>query len=149
MQLSEHFTLEEMERSDLALRKGIDNTAPPEVIPQLIRLCTTLLEPIRTLLSVPLHTNSGYRCKLLNTLVGSTAAHSAHLDGRADDLIPIGMDLRAAFDKIHASDLPFDRLIIECGAWLHCAIAKEGEAPLRKAEYATGGAGRWVYTVVP
>lgn len=149
MNLSEHFTLEEMERSDLALRKGIDNSAPPEVIPQLIRLSTELLEPVRTLLGVHLHSNSGYRCKLLNTLVGSTAAHSAHLDGRADDVIPIGMDLRAAFDKIRLSDLPYDRLIIECGAWLHCAIAVQGTPPLRKAEYATGGPGRWVYTVVP
>lgn len=138
-----------MERSNLALRKGIDNSAPPEVIPQLIRLCTTLLEPARALLVVPFHTDSGYRCPVVNTLVGSTAAHSAHLDGRAADVIPIGMDLRAAFDRIHASDLPYDRLIVECNSWLHLAIAKEGETPLRKAEYATGGPGHWVYTVVP
>ena len=148
MQLSEHFTLEEMERSNLALRKGIDNSAPPEVIPQLIRLCTTLLEPARSLLGVPFHTDSGYRCPILNTLVGSTATHSAHLDGRAADVIPMGMDLRAAFDKIRASAIPFDQILIECGAWLHLAVAKEGEKARLMAMTASGGPGHWVYNYV-
>lgn len=146
--LTEHFTLEEMERSQLALRKGINNTAPPQAVAEFARLCHELLEPVHTLLAVPLHIDSGYRCPVLNTLVGSTAAHSAHLDGRAADLVPIGIDLRAAFDKIRAADLPVDRLIIECNAWLHLAIAEEGKIPAREYLAASGTPGNWIYTHV-
>jgi zinc D-Ala-D-Ala carboxypeptidase len=147
-QLSEHFTLKEMERSQIALRRGIDNTAPPEAVSNLTRLCQQLGEPIRALLAVPLHTDSGYRCPQVNILVGSTAPHSAHLDGRAADWIPIGMELRAAFDLVKASAFPFDQLIIECAAWLHCAIAIDGIEPRRECMIGTRSNGQWVYTHV-
>lgn len=148
MNLSPNFTLAEMERSQEALRKGIDNSAPPAAVSELKRLCDLVLEPVRALLDVPLHTDSGFRCKILNALVGSTASHSAHLDGRAWDGFPIGMDLREAFDRIRASQIPFDRLIVECNAWLHIAVAAEGVMPLREVLEASGTPGHWIYTHV-
>ena len=45
-QLSEHFTLEELSHSDIAVRLGIDNTPPIDLYDNLRRLCV-LLESVR------------------------------------------------------------------------------------------------------
>lgn len=147
MQLSPHFTLEELCFSQAALRKGIDNTPSAPDIDNLRHLCITVLEPLRDLLEVPLHVDSGYRSPILNNLVGG-AATSAHMEGRAADIVPIGINLMAAFLKIRASTIAFDRLIIECNAWLHVQIPDTGAAARRFAETASGGPGNWVYTYV-
>lgn len=145
--MSEHFTLDELIRSDLALRKGIDNTPTPEIARNLARLCDALLEPTRELLGVPMHSNSGYRCFKLNVLVGGSQT-SAHMDGRADDFYPIGLTLEQAFDKIRGSSLPFDQVIIECNTWIHLGMAREGEQPRRQAMRASGSPGKWKYELV-
>ena len=49
MQLSKHFTLEEMTRSMTAVRKGIDNIPGPGEIKNLGNLCYEVLEPVSTL----------------------------------------------------------------------------------------------------
>lgn len=131
-QISEHFSLTELTFSSTAARLMIPNDPPDEAIEELERLCAVILEPTRALLDVPMHTDSGYRCPAVNAAVGG-AADSAHLFGRAADEIPIGMDLRAAFDKIRGSAIPFDQLIIEAGIWLHLATAPFGQAPRREA----------------
>ena len=145
--LSEHFTVDAMTFSQTATRKGIDNTPSQPVIDCLTALCTTLLEPARALLGVPLRVDSGFRCEALNEAVGG-AKTSAHLDGRAADCVPEGLDLQEAFDTLRASDLPYDQIIFECKAWIHLAIAREGENPRRQALTATGGPGAWHYQQV-
>ena len=145
--MSEHFTLEDLTRSQTASRKGIDNMPPQQAIDSLNLLCSTLLEPARALLGVPLSVDSGFRCEALNEAVGG-AKTSAHLDGRAADLVPQGMDLQAAFDKLRTSDLPYDQIIFECHAWIHLAIARPGETPRRMALTAAGGPGHWTYQEV-
>lgn len=144
MQLSQHFTLAELTFSQVALRQGFDNTPNTGQLSNLIELCEKLLEPARLLLGVPLHSDSGFRAPVVNEIVGG-ALGSAHLDGRADDIVPIGMPLRQAFEKLRASALPYDQLIIECNAWLHLAIAPSGTAPRREALVATGQPGAWHY----
>ena len=47
MQLSKHFTLEEMTRSMTAARKGINNIPGPGEIKNLGDLCYEVLEPVR------------------------------------------------------------------------------------------------------
>ena len=145
--MSEHFSLAELTFSQTALRLGIDNTPGASQIDNLNRLCLVLLEPIRTLLNVPIHVDSGYRSPAINHLVGG-ASSSAHMDGRAADLVPIGMDLKAAFDLIHRSSLPFDQLIIECNAWIHAAVAPDNTTPRLMAMTASGTPGNWTYTEV-
>jgi zinc D-Ala-D-Ala carboxypeptidase len=147
MQLSEHFSLDELTFSQIALRKGIDNSPDAVTIDNLRNLCVTLLEPIRSLLGVALHVDSGYRSQMVNTLVGG-ATNSAHLSGRAADTLPIGMDLHEAFYKIKATDLPFDQVIIECDAWIHIALPATGINPRRQTMTASGGPGHWVYNYV-
>jgi len=146
--MSEHFSLESLTFSQTATRKGIDNTPPQQAIDSLNLLCSTLLEPARALLGCPFRVDSGFRCEALNEAVGG-ARTSAHLDGRAADCIPEGMDLQAAFDKIRLSDLPYDQVIFECQAWIHLAIARDGETPRRQALTAAGGPGHWTYQEVP
>lgn len=146
MQLSNHFTLAELTFSQTALRKGIDNTPSAHDVDNLRRLCADVLEPVRILLGVPLHVDSGYRSPIINQLVGG-AATSAHLRGRAADVIPIGMSLHDAFAKIRASAIPFDQVIQECGptGWIHLSIVDEGMPIRREALVASGGPGHWTY----
>jgi zinc D-Ala-D-Ala carboxypeptidase len=42
--LSDHFTLGELIRSEIAERKGIDNNPPQDLIPKLKRICEKVLE---------------------------------------------------------------------------------------------------------
>jgi hypothetical protein len=142
-----HFSLEELSRSDVALRRGWDNTPNAGEQANLRRLCETLLEPVRVMLGVTVQVSSGFRSPMLNQAIGG-AAGSAHMDGRAADFVPQGISLQEAFDEIRLSSLPYDQVIIECGAWIHLACAREGENPRRMALKASGHAGAWVYTRV-
>lgn len=148
MQLSPHFSLEELTYSETALRRGIDNTPAPSEIENLKRLCETLLEPVRMTLGVHMHINSGFRSIALNQAVGG-AHSSAHLDGCAADFIPIGLDLRTTFDMLRGrSELPVDQIIFECAAWIHISVAPVGLTPRRQALTATGHAGAWNYQLM-
>lgn len=128
VQLTEHFSLVELSRSEAALRRGIENVPNAGEIDNLRRLCESILEPIRALLNVPMHVNSGFRCPAVNLAVGGKG-NSAHLDGRACDFVPVGMSLDHAMGLIRASGLPFDQLILEYGAWIHISIARAGVDP--------------------
>lgn len=147
IELSPHFTLAELTFSQAALRRGIDNTPSVPDIDNLRRLCVTVLEPLRDLLGVPLHVDSGYRSAILNTLVGG-ATNSAHMEGRAVDIVPKGMSIHEAFSKIHAAELPTDQTITECNAWIHVSIANEGQPTRRLFMTASGSPGHWVYNYV-
>lgn len=147
IRLSDHFTLSELTFSELALRQGFDNSPPEAVVTNLDRLARELLEPVRLLLGVPLHINSGYRSPDVNAAIGG-AVNSAHMEGRAADFVPIGVPLEAAFHDLRiAAELPYDQLLFECRAWLHIAIAPEHLEPRREALTATGGPGAWHYAL--
>jgi len=97
MKLSKNFTLGEFLRSSTAERYediAIEQNNPSqEVIDNLKYLCTSTLQPLRETLGAPMKITSGYRCKSLNDLVGSTD-RSQHLKGQAADV-----QLSAAFTK--------------------------------------------------
>lgn len=85
MQLTEHFTLEEMTRSETAKRHGFRNVPNPDELYNLRVLCEKVLEPARTKLCRPLVVTSGFRTKAVNELVGGVA-NSYHLNGQAADI---------------------------------------------------------------
>lgn len=147
LSLSPHFTLDELSFSEIALRKGLINTPGQIQTANLALLCETVLEPARVLLGVPCHINSGYRSHAVNQAIGG-AASSAHMDGRAADFVPVDLPLRAAFDALRLSALPYDQIIFECAAWIHMSIATSGSQPRREALTATGHAGAWHYEKV-
>ena len=84
-QITEHFTVEEFERSSTADRLGIDNRVPEALLPNLKTLCEVVLEPLRAFAGKPIVISSGYRCPALNRAVGG-ASQSQHLRGEAADL---------------------------------------------------------------
>lgn len=117
MQLSEHFSLEELCYSQRAAENAIDNTPSAAVAERLRFLCTMCLEPIRDLLGTPLHVSSGFRCEALNRFVGGEPS-SQHTRGEAADFLPAGAELDDAFLSIANGALDFDQVIRE-PSWIH------------------------------
>ena len=83
--LSEHFSVEEMTRSQTAREKRIDNTPPEAAVRNLKILCTQVLEPARAELGRPVIITSGYRCAKLNAAVGGVLK-SYHTKGMAANI---------------------------------------------------------------
>lgn len=84
--MTKNFTLKELTRSATAERNGIDNTPPPWQQERLKDLCRNILQPIRDRWGKAIYVTSGYRCPLLNKLVGGVK-NSQHLDGEAADIV--------------------------------------------------------------
>lgn len=131
--LTPNFTLEELTRSDIAARHGIDNTPPKELLPDLLRLAV-VLEEVRVILGgKPIHVNSAYRSPEVNKLVGSKPT-SDHLLGLAADFIcPSFGASDYVVRAIMASPIQFKQVIREFDTWTHLSIPKEGEAAKREA----------------
>lgn len=127
-QLTAHFDLSEFTVSQYAARHGIDNTIPPEMVWNVVRLCDKVLEPLRVDLKRPVIVTSGYRCREVNDGIGGSPS-SAHLDARAADIIVPGMSSAAICRIIREMRLPFDQLINEFDAWCHVAVPREGMKP--------------------
>lgn len=127
---SEHFTLEELCRSQVAVCLGIDNEPKREdIIANLKRLAFHTLETVRLLNdNKPITITSGYRCKDLNRAVGGVAT-SQHQNGcAADFVVGSAEENRRLFQKIKSSgSVPFDQLILEPKAgWIHISYVEGG-----------------------
>jgi hypothetical protein len=117
--LSAHFSLEEMTATQ---QRGLDNRPPDSVLKRL-KATVLVLEEVRTLLGdAPVLITSGYRSPAVNRAVGGSPT-SAHMRGEAADFIcpRFGSPL-AICRAIAASDLRFDQLIEEAGAWVHLGL---------------------------
>ena len=122
MNLSPHFTLEELTASETAQREGLTNHPGPNALANLRRLSQTL-EQVRSLLGYPIRINSAYRSDEVNRRVGGTP-HSAHTLGLAADISVVQLPARAVAQCIFDSDLAYDQLILEFDRWVHLAIAE-------------------------
>ncbi len=141
MKLSEHFTLDEFQRSSVAQAHGIDNTVPVQYVPVLQQLCSTVLEPLRIFAGVPIIINSGYRSGALNVKVGGVYA-SQHTMGEAADIRLPQTDYTSWDDNLRHTDMDtahrwftflkehtdFDQLILETkngkDYWIHVSCRK-------------------------
>ncbi len=139
--LSEHFSWDEASRSDTAAKRGIDNTIPEGLRPNVISTAQHL-EQVRIVLgNQPLRVTSWYRSREVNRAIGGSKT-SAHMRGLAVDFKPpAGYTLFDAFEQLAKSDIPFDQLIEERtrdGArWIHIGFT-EGH-PRRDILRAVGG----------
>jgi len=131
MQLSPHFSLAELTKSQTAERQGIDNTPGPAEIEHLRRVCEEILEPVRTHFGVPFSPSSGFRCLALNRAIGSKDT-SQHIFGQAADFEVPGQTNPAVAQWI-ADNLAYDQLILEFyqpgipgSGWVHCSIRPYG-----------------------
>lgn len=125
MYLSTHFDLDEFTTSETAIRYGIDNTPNDEVIDNL-RFLASMMEEVRNLLGgKPITIKSGYRCPKLNSAIGG-AKTSQHMLGLAADFIcpQLGSPYEVAYE-ISTSNLIFDQLILEGGAWVHISVSDQ------------------------
>ena len=116
MNLSEHFTLEELTFTN---HREYDNTPNQIQIDNLTRLAE-FLETVRTLLGKPIMIDSAFRSPEVNHAVGSTSV-SQHLRGCAADIRVPGMTPAEVVKAIYDADLPYDQLILELG-WTHISI---------------------------
>ena len=124
MQLSKHFTLEEMTRSMVAARKGIDNTPGAGEIKNLENVCYEILEPIRAHFEKPITITSGYRSEALCEAIGSKKT-SQHAKGQACDFaINSVPNIKVAYWLTNNVD--FDQCILEFykpndgqAGWIH------------------------------
>ena len=128
MQLSEHFTLQELTQSEIALRNGWENTPDAAEINNLTRLAE-LLEQVRKVLNKPIMINSAYRSKQVNDAVKSKDT-SQHRIGCAADIRVGGMTPAQVCEAIKASDIQFDQLIREFDSWTHISVPNHaGDTP--------------------
>ena len=89
------------------------------VLENLTVLCNDYLEPIRKALGgVSIYISSGFRPLALNTAIGGSLT-SAHMVGRAGDLIVAGMKPLQVARVIRDLDLDYDQIIHEFGDWVH------------------------------
>lgn len=120
--------------SDTAVRCGMDNTCPPALLDNLVRL-SCLLGSIQAYLQLPpgaLKVNSGFRSQALNERVGGVP-HSQHCQGLAADVVCPTLGTPAALAMaIAASPCGFDQLILEFGRWVHVSAAPADRPPRRE-----------------
>ena len=121
MNISKHFTLEELVGSPTAKAKGIDNSPSNEILANL-RVLAATLEAVRSLVNKPISVSSAYRCKALNKAIGG-ASNSAHVEGLAADINIAGYTPNQLCKAIISSGIPFDQLIEE-PSWVHIGLSK-------------------------
>ena len=132
IQLSPHFSLQELTRSDYAARHNINNVPMPRIVENLV-FTAQRMEEVRALLGHPIAVSSGYRSQELNDAIGGSLT-SQHRYGLAVDFhCPDFGSAREIVAAIAASDIPFDQLIEEYGEWTHISFVRT--APRRQVLY--------------
>jgi hypothetical protein len=145
MQLSEHFTLEELTHTD---HRTLDNTPTEQekciidgkevlvnAVANLPRLAAFLEEVKKVLGGKPIMVNSAFRSEPVNDAVGSSNK-SDHRRGCAADIRVPGMTPDEVVRAIIGSGLAYQQIIrefsdpVKGGGWTHIAIVTyEGDLP--------------------
>jgi len=121
MNLTEHFTLEELTHTD---HREFDNTPNADQINNLERVAE-LLEQVKKMLGgKPIMVNSAFRSLQVNAAVGSKPT-SQHCLGCAADIRVPGMTPDEVVKAIRASDIQYDQLIREFDSWTHISVPNE------------------------
>ena len=130
MNLSEHFTLEELTHTD---HREFDNTPNDAETANLQRLAA-FLEEVKTVLGgKPIMVNSAFRSKQVNDAVGSKDT-SQHRIGCAADIRVPGMTPDEVVKAVIASGLPYDQIIREFDRWTHISVPNTKDmTPRRQA----------------
>ena len=118
MNLTEHFTLEELTHTD---HRQFDNTPNEAEMANLQRLAE-FLEKVKAVLGgKPIMINSAFRSKQVNDAVGSRDSSQHRLGCAADIRVP-GMTPNEVVKTLIASGLGFDQVIREFDSWTHISI---------------------------
>ena len=135
MNLSRNFSLQELIKSDTAIRRGIDNNPNADQIEKLKALCENILQPVRDHFG-RVKVTSGFRSVELCLAINSSA-NSQHAKAEAADFECMGVDNAELADWIKR-ELPYDQMILEFytpgepnSGWIHCSYVPEG----RRAQF--------------
>jgi hypothetical protein len=132
MKLSPNFSLEELTFSQVASRRGMDNTPPDKVKDNLERLAF-FLEQVRKVFNKPFLISSGYRSREVNESVGGSKT-SQHCEGCAADFNVKGMSPNAVVRAIVDANIPYDQVILEFDSWVHISVPTvKGSHPRKQA----------------
>ena len=129
MNLSRNFSLQELIKSDTAIRKGIDNNPNADQVEKLKALCENILQPVRDHFG-RVKVTSGFRSVDLCMAIGSSA-NSQHAKAEAADFECMGTDNAELADWIN-QNLDYDQLILEFytpgepnSGWIHCSYTTD------------------------
>ena len=131
MKLTANITLDELTKSQIAERKGINNNPNPQQIENLKALAVNVLQPIRSHFDKPLIISSGFRCAELCVAIGSSinSQHVADDEAAAADFEIPGVDNRELARWIR-NNLEVDQGILEfyrdgepTSGWIHSSYS--------------------------
>ena len=121
--------MNELTKSQTAIRMGIDNTSDTEQLVNLVVLVQQVLQPCREQFG-SISINSGLRVLELNQAIGSSDK-SQHINGEAADFEAYLISNRRLAEWIKEK-LDFDQLILEYpgpdprDGWVHCSYKRDG-----------------------
>lgn len=133
MKLTANISLDELTKSQIAERKGINNNPNPTQIENLKALAQNILQPVRSHFDKPLIISSGFRCAELCVEIGSsvTSQHVADDKAAAADFEIPAIDNKELAKYIR-NELSFDQLILEfyrdnepTSGWVHCSYSTD------------------------
>ena len=129
MQLSRNFTLQELIKSDTAIRMDINNNPNSGQIEKLKDLCENILQPVRDHFG-RVKVTSGFRSEKLGLAIKSSI-NRQHARAEACDFECIGIDNAELADWIYMN-LDFDQLILAFytpgepnSGWIHCSYTSD------------------------
>ena len=130
MNLTEHFTLEELTHTD---HREFDNT-PNEAETANLQRLALFLEEVKTVLEGrPIMVNSAFRCKQVNDAVGSKDSSQHRMACAADIRVP-GMTPDEVVRTIISSGIGYDQIIREFDRWTHISVPNTKDmTPRRQA----------------
>lgn len=130
MNLSEHFTYQEMTRTD---HREFDNTPTVTELANLTRLAAFLEQVKLVLGGKPIMINSAFRSKQVNNAVGSKETSQHRIGCAADFRVP-GMTPDEVVKDIVDSGIGYDQIIREFDSWTHISVpSKQGDTPRKQA----------------
>lgn len=128
MNLSDHFTLEELTHTD---HREFSNE-PNEFETENLKRLAAFLEQVKTVLGgKPVMVNSAFRSKEVNDAVGSKDTSQHRIGCAADIRIP-GMTPDEVVKTLIASGLEYDQIIREFDRWTHISVPNKKDTPARK-----------------
>ena len=128
MNLTEHFTLEELTHTD---HRELENI-PNEIELTNLKRLAEFLETVKTVLGgKPIMVNSAFRSKMVNDAVGSKDT-SQHRVGCAADIRVPSMTPDEVVKAIIASGIGYDQIIREFDRWTHISVPNDPNGTPRK-----------------
>jgi len=131
MNLTPHFTLDELTASETAERNGWDNSPNESELANLKRLAD-FLEQVKVVMGgKPIMISSGLRTKKVNDAVGSKDTSQHRIGCAADFKVP-GVTPDEVVRKVIASGIGYDQVIREFDRWVHISVPSSVDTAPRK-----------------